>query len=186
MKFDWLLVVFLVLVFAERLYEQRFSRTATRGERKIVWVMWSLHTLYLGILAGAGVEHFLWRWPVCWPVTAVGLVGVALAMVVRLAAIRALGRFWSLHLEIRADHALVTDGIYSRLRHPAYAAIMLEVVALPCVANAYGMLGVGLLVYIPILLVRWRNEERAMVEKFGDRYLQYQRTVPAFFPRWKK
>ena len=114
-----------------------------------------------------------------------GLVGVAVALVVRLAAIRALGRFWSLHLEIRPDHALVTEGIYARLRHPAYAAIMLEVVAIPCVANAYGMLGVGLLVYIPLLLVRWRNEERSMVEKFGDRYVQYQRTVSAFFPRWK-
>ncbi|MCG3149503.1 MAG: hypothetical protein PCFJNLEI_02966 [Verrucomicrobiae bacterium] len=180
---DWVLVLFLAVVFLERLFEQRFSRTAVRGERKILWVMWGLHGLYLLILVGSGVEHFLVRrtWP--WPVTAAGVIVVCAAMILRLTAIRSLGRFWSLHLEIRPEHALVTEGVYARLRHPAYTAIMLEVVAIPCVAGALVTGVVAVCGYIPLLLLRWHTEEREMVKKFGERYVAYQQAVPAFIPR---
>src|SRR4051812_16760644 len=35
---------------------------------------------------------------------------------------RALGRNWSISLDVRKDHQLVTDGIYRRVRHPMYSA----------------------------------------------------------------
>ena len=36
-----------------------------------------------------------------------------------------LGRNWSPTLEVRSEHALVSSGVYSRMRHPMYAAIWL-------------------------------------------------------------
>jgi protein-S-isoprenylcysteine O-methyltransferase Ste14 len=107
-----------------------------------------------------------------------------LALVVRLWAIRTLGRYWSLHLEIRQDHQLVTEGVYRHMRHPAYSAIMLEVVSVPLVANAYGMLVFAIGWYVTLILLRWHREEREMVSKFGEQYEQYRREVPAFVP-WR-
>ena len=42
---------------------------------------------------------------------------------------RALGRNWSVTLEVRQSHKLVTDGIYERVRHPMYTAFWLWALA---------------------------------------------------------
>jgi len=180
--FNWFVIGFLMLAMAERMYERRYSHDAVRGRRKMEWSFTAFHSLHVLIYLGTAVESLLLARPVCWMVTVAGLVLFGVATIVRLTAIRTLGRFWSLHLEIREGHQLVTGGIYQYLRHPAYAAIMLEVTAIPLVGNAYWMLLVSLGLYVPLLLVRWRREEAEMVAKFGEQYEEYRRAVPAFVP----
>jgi protein-S-isoprenylcysteine O-methyltransferase Ste14 len=184
MIFDWFVVGFLVLALAERVYERRFSNRAVRGENKMEWSYTLLHTSYTALFVGVALEHFLWRRPVCAAATGVGFALYLLGLAVRLAAIRALGRYWSLHLEIRKDHQLVTEGIYQHVRHPAYSAIMLEVVSVPLVANAYGMLVFAAGWYVTLILLRWHREEREMIAKFGEQYIRYRERVPAFVP-WR-
>ena len=96
-----------------------------------------------------------------------------------------LGRNWSVTLEIRDRHALVTTGIYRRLRHPMYAAFWLWAVAqallLPnWVAGFSGIVGFGTLFFCRI-----GREERLMAETFGDEYRDYvartNRIVPGIF-----
>jgi len=96
-----------------------------------------------------------------------------------------LGRYWSVTLEIREKHALVTQGIYRRLRHPMYAAFWLCAVAqallLPnWVAGFSGLVGFGTLFFL-----RVGNEERMMLETFGDEYRQYMartnRVIPGIY-----
>ena len=179
---QWFVTAFLLFAVAERAYERRFSHQAARGQTKMAWSYLALHALHILIYVATAVE-FLWvRRQLCWPVAVVGLVAFGASTALRLIAIRTLGRFWSLNLEIRPEHQLVRYGIYNHLRHPAYASIMVEVVAIPLTANAYGTL-LALLAYIPLLLGRWAREEREMIAKFGDAYVQYQQDVPAFFPR---
>src|SRR5436853_4305425 len=45
-------------------------------------------------------------------------------------AARTMGANWSLVARTRADHQLVTDGIFARLRHPIYSAMALFLLAL--------------------------------------------------------
>jgi len=149
------------------------------------WSFTAFHSLHVLIYLATAVENLLCVQSVCWTATVAGLLLFSVATVVRLIAIRTLGKFWSLHLEIREGHQLITSGIYQYMRHPAYAAIMLEVTAIPLVGNAYWTLLVSLGMYIPLLLVRWRREEAEMVEKFGKQYEQYRRAVPAFVP-WRR
>jgi protein-S-isoprenylcysteine O-methyltransferase Ste14 len=98
---------------------------------------------------------------------------------------RDLGRNWSVTLEIREQHALVTTGIYSRLRHPMYSAFWLWALAqallLPnWVAGPAGLVGFGTLFFFRI-----GREERLMAETFGDEYRRYMertdRVVPGIF-----
>ncbi len=81
-----------------------------------------------------------------------------------------LGRNWSISLEIRGDHKLVTTGVYRLIRHPMYSSFFLFALAqfllLPnWFAGASGLLGVGLL-----YTFRIRQEERMMLERFGTEY----------------
>lgn len=94
-----------------------------------------------------------------------------------------LGRNWSVTLEIRDRHALVTNGVYRRIRHPMYAAFWLWAVAqallLPnWVAGPAGLVGFGTL-----FLLRVGREERLMEQTFGDEYRQYAARTGRIIPR---
>jgi protein-S-isoprenylcysteine O-methyltransferase Ste14 len=69
------------------------------------------------------------------------------------------------------------------VRHPAYAAFVLETTGVPLAANAWWALLVALVVYVPLLCWRIRREETALVAKLGDAYRQYQREVGMLLPR---
>jgi protein-S-isoprenylcysteine O-methyltransferase Ste14 len=98
---------------------------------------------------------------------------------------RALGRNWSVSLDVREGHQLVTDGIYRKVRHPMYSAFWLWAVAqavlLPnWVAGFSGIVGFGILFF-----GRVTREERMMLETFGDGYREYMtrtyRVIPWIF-----
>src|SRR3569623_2584793 len=89
-----------------------------------------------------------------------------------------LGRNWSVTLEVRDQHRLVTEGVYTNVRHPMYAAFWLWALAqaflLPnWIAGPAGLIGFGILFFM-----RVGREEQMMIETFGDEYRTYmQRTA---------
>ena len=98
---------------------------------------------------------------------------------------RDLGRFWSVTLEIRQTHELITTGVYRHVRHPMYAAFLLWAIAqallLPnWIAGPAGLAGFGTLFGL-----RVRREERMMEATFGDTYRAYAartwRVIPGVF-----
>jgi protein-S-isoprenylcysteine O-methyltransferase Ste14 len=114
-----------------------------------------------------------------------GPAGLALSLWLFYRTHKDLGRNWSVTLEIRVEHALVTTGVYSRVRHPMYSAFWLLAVAqallLPnWVAGPAGIVGFGTLFFC-----RVGREERLMAETFGDQYRQYvtrtYRIIPGIF-----
>jgi protein-S-isoprenylcysteine O-methyltransferase Ste14 len=93
-----------------------------------------------------------------------------------------LGQNWSVALEIRQQHALVTSGIYRHVRHPMYSAFWLWAVAqallLPnWIAGPAGLAGFGTLFFL-----RVGREERLMIETFGDGYRRYMERTSRIVP----
>ena len=87
--------------------------------------------------------------------------------------------------ELEADGKggkLLDEGLYARLRHPRYVAVLLATIAWALVAN---YLAVYLMV--PVLAVGLaavaRLEERELVDRFGAAYERYRATTPMFIPR---
>lgn len=102
---------------------------------------------------------------------AVALAGLALylfgaAMLV--VVIRTLGRFWTVKLILAADHALVTHPLFRRVRHPNYFLnILPELVGFALTLHAYYTLAFGLPLYLTPLVIRIRQEEAAMRQRFA-------------------
>ncbi|ALK10271.1 protein-S-isoprenylcysteine O-methyltransferase [Blastochloris viridis] len=96
---------------------------------------------------------------------------------------RDLGRNWSVSLELRDSHNLVTEGSYRYVRHPMYTAFWLLALAqallLPnVIAGLAGVVGFGMLFF-----GRIDREESMMLAVFGDEYRQYMRRTARVFPK---
>jgi len=93
-----------------------------------------------------------------------------------------LGTNWSITLEVREQHQLVTHGIYRRIRHPMYLAFFLyslgQALALPnWVAGPSYLAAFGLL-----FALRLGPEERMMREQFGADYDAYAARTSRLIP----
>lgn len=139
-----------------------------------------------GFMTLGSIAEFVWRGGVfSWPAYFAGVLCAVASFKLRGAAIAALGRFWSLHVEIRENHEFVQSGPFRFVRHPTYFSMILETVSFGLICSAWWMLLFIPLVFVPALILRLRLEEPALVEKFGDAYREYQRRVPMLIPyKW--
>ncbi|QIG81718.1 isoprenylcysteine carboxylmethyltransferase family protein [Sphingosinithalassobacter tenebrarum] len=94
-----------------------------------------------------------------------------------------LGRNWSPGLEVREDHALVTNGIYGHIRHPMYAAIWVSALAQPLLIHNWiaGVLVVP--AFAAMWFIRVPNEEAMMRTRFGDAWDAYCTHAGRLLPR---
>lgn len=112
-----------------------------------------------------------------------GVLVFAAALILLWRAHRDLGVNWSPSLELSTRQQLVTAGIYRHLRHPIYAAVWLACLAQALLLhNWIAGLG-GLLLFLPVYLVRVPKEERMMLDAFGEEYRQYMQRTGGIFPR---
>ena len=116
--------------------------------------------------------------------TAVGIAGVAFLLAgsgLYAVARRTLGIFFSEAVRITSEHKLITSGPYQFVRHPIYLGEILYGLSIPMIANSlYGF--VIMLVPIPMLFYRIRFEEKVLVSRFGQEYLEYARKTKKLIP----
>ncbi len=97
-----------------------------------------------------------------------------------------LGQNWSVSLELRQDHQLVSHGVYRWVRHPMYASIWLWGLAQGMMlANWFAGWAV-IPAFAAMYFIRTPREERLMCEEFGDGYREYARLTGRLFPRLTK
>jgi protein-S-isoprenylcysteine O-methyltransferase Ste14 len=94
-----------------------------------------------------------------------------------------LGLNWSISLEIRVGHSLVTDGVYRAIRHPMYASIWLWSVAQGLMLENWLAGWSALVTFAPLYFLRTPREERMMCEAFGEGYRQYMTRTGRLLPR---
>jgi protein-S-isoprenylcysteine O-methyltransferase Ste14 len=113
----------------------------------------------------------------------IGVVAIVVSLVLFRVTHKQLGRMWSVTLEMREGHKLVTDGLYGHVRHPMYSSFALFALAQLLllqnwIAGPIGLVGFGILFFM-----RVPNEERVMIETFGEEYRDYMRRTARIIPR---
>jgi protein-S-isoprenylcysteine O-methyltransferase Ste14 len=168
-------------------HERRARKTAVSQSRRGLYetLLLSISTTGLAIIPGAyvsfGFDGFADRSfspPIAWAGTVVFAASLYLFHLTH----RDLGRNWSLSLDVRAQHRLVTEGIYARVRHPMYSAFFLwaaaQALLLPnWIAGFAGLVGFGTL-----YMFRIEREEAMMAETFGQGYVDYARRTKRLVP----
>jgi protein-S-isoprenylcysteine O-methyltransferase Ste14 len=93
-----------------------------------------------------------------------------------------LGTNWSITLELRDRHQLVTHGVYRWSRHPMYLALLVyslgQALVLPnwLAGPSYGA------AMLLLIALRLRPEEHMLREKFGKDYEAYMATTKRLIP----
>jgi len=169
-----------IIILLERLYEiviikkHKTSKTYNKSSTYILTIAYLLLACIVGlhIVNSSDINFYFFT---------IGLLLYFISTVFRRMAIKTLGEYFELNVAFIQDHKLFTSGIYSIMRHPYYCGAVLEVIAVPIAFNTMEGFFFCLIVNIPLWIYRISIEERALVDFFGDKYLQYSRSVPLIF-----
>jgi protein-S-isoprenylcysteine O-methyltransferase Ste14 len=181
LNFTVCFIALTIIIVSQRVLEIVITQKKTT--RGIVFYKWTFKALaIIHILTGTFsiLEYFIIRRQINYLVTCVGFLFFLVALIVRNFAIANLGEFHSIHIEIRDNHALIKNGLYSHSRHPYYIAVCFEVSSLALIPNSFYSLCFAIFFYLPLVFFRAYKEEKVMANKFGNEFSNFKKQVPAF------
>jgi methyltransferase len=163
-----LYLVLLALVAALRLVELQISKRHQRemlgrgaakvAEPRFRWMV----LLHAAVLMGSAVEVVFLHRPFIPALAAVMLAIFLAANAVRWWVIRTLGQHWNVQVVDSTRLGVVTSGPFRFVRHPNYAAVFAEMLALPLVHTAWITAMVGTALHAVVLSQRLSTEERVL------------------------
>ena len=162
-----------VLMFRQpELLRKRLEAKEEEKEQK--WVVALSGVLFIAMFVVAGLNRrYMWWGLPDWAVyaaTGLFLVGYLLyAEVLR-------ENVWlSRTIEVQEHQKVVDTGLYGIVRHPMYAATLLLFLSMPLVLGSLWSFAIMLL-YIPVISKRIRNEEKVLEEGL-EGYREYKQRV---------
>jgi methyltransferase len=159
-----LLVVALLRLVELRISKNHQALMLARGAAKVDeprfrWMV-LLHT---SVLLGAALEVVLLHRPFI-PVLGASMFAVFLAANgVRWWVIRTLGEHWNVQVMDSTRLGVIIAGPFRFVRHPNYAAVFAEMLALPLVHTAWITAALGSLAHMVVLAQRLSTEERVLL-----------------------
>jgi len=175
-------VAFIIISTFTRFWRRSINRPKKSGKIYYKTLYRILYLIYFILLIGSILEYFLLDREINYFLSAIAFVVYVTANLGRDWAIKFLGEYWSVHVEIREEHKLIKKGPYRYLRHPNSLCIVAEVLALPLIPNSYYSFLFSLFIYVPLLVLRMYLEEKELIKKFGQEYLEYKQEVWALLP----
>ena len=143
----------------------------------IAWVAFFLPLIWVTTPAFAFADYPLHPVPL-----AAGTLFLALGLWLFHRSHADLGTNWSITLEVREKHRLVTHGVYRWVRHPMYLALFIyaagQALVLPnwVAGPSYGV------AMLLLFALRVGPEERMMAEEFGEDYEAYRAATRRLVP----
>ena len=181
-----ILVASVVMVAIRAPHGQRSRAVKTvsssKGAREVflltlAWIGFLVPLLWVASPAFSFAEYPLRPAPL---VAGIACLGLGLWLFYRSHA--DLGSFWSVTLEVRENHRLISRGVYRRVRHPMYSALFIYSIG-QALAVPNWVAGFSYLVAFGILFAfRIRAEEQMMLDAFGDEYVAYMAKTKRLVP----
>jgi protein-S-isoprenylcysteine O-methyltransferase Ste14 len=137
---------------------------------------------WLGLTHASGwlaVPSFAHEVPYAWLRWAFAAIAV-ICLALTIDCWRKMGRNWRMDIS-DSNTALVTEGLFARIRHPIYAFSIAMMIATAVVLPTAAMIAIAI-VHIVLMDVKARNEEAHLARMHGDAYARYVERTGRFFP----
>jgi protein-S-isoprenylcysteine O-methyltransferase Ste14 len=148
----------------------------------ILWITISI-AVTLGIILSFQHIGYFGEGSRIYPIA--GLILIICGLLIRWLAIYSLKHQFTVDVSIVKDHRIIGKGIYRFVRHPSYAGSLLSFFGLGLSFANYLSILVIILPICSAFLYRIHVEEKALIDNFGDEYVNYcsstKRLIPGIF-----
>jgi protein-S-isoprenylcysteine O-methyltransferase Ste14 len=116
---------------------------------------------------------------------AIGLIMATFGFLLAKLAFRPISFSEFMGIKPETNQKLITDGIYGRMRHPLYTALILGIIGFVIYSPTYTNLvhAICILIY---LFIGIHFEERRLIAHFGKEYEDYKSQTPKLFPTFRR
>jgi len=161
-----------LMIRQPELLRKRLDAKEQQQEQK--WVVALSSLMFIAVFVVAGLNRrFGWfllpDWAVCIA------TAVFLAAYVMYAEVMRENVWLSRTVEVQENQQVVSTGLYGIVRHPMYAATLLLFLSMPLVLASPWSFAI-MLIYIPIIALRIRNEEQVLERELKG-YTEYKQRV---------
>ena len=92
---------------------------------------------------------------------------------------------WSPFVEIKEKQKLIKTGIYKYIRHPMYLSMWIFAIFEGFVLSNYFLIIFAILSWTNLYFFRISNEEKIMIDTFGNEYKEYIENTGRILPKLK-
>lgn len=169
-------------------FRRRQSRGPSQKRAGVAWAGTALQAVAFACIWGARREPLGAALVPGHPTIDLAIVSASIALAwlstgLMFWAIVTLGRQWAVAARLIEGHELVTAGPYRLVRNPIYAGLFGLAMATAAVLSRPWTFVVGAPLFLAGTMIRVRAEERLLRARFGARYDEFARRVPALWPR---
>jgi protein-S-isoprenylcysteine O-methyltransferase Ste14 len=111
-----------------------------------------------------------------------GAAVFAAGLVLRVWAVRTLGRFFRYTVVVDDDHRVIDHGPYRVIRHPSYTGLLAAGLGVGIALDSWLSAAVCLLPPLVGFTIRLLSEERTLADELGEPYLAYMRRTRRLLP----
>lgn len=174
-----ILLFFIVfLVELKILNKQRLSPGFNRDKKSLLFILIgsgvSLVSIFLFPYLGLGKTDLNYNY--------LGIFIVIGGFVLRQWSIRILGQLFTPVISIQDNHELIIRGPYRYIRHPSYTGLLAEFIGASLVMSNWISFIIVIGFMLVPLLYRIKIEEKELINKFEQKYLNYKETTKALIP----
>lgn len=168
-----MLIVGIWTIFSSpELLRKRLSAKEEQNEQK--WVVALSGLLFIAMFVVAGL-NFRFGWLLMPNWTTYVAAGIFLLGYILYAEVMHENVWLSRTVEVQENQQVIDTGLYGIVRHPMYSATLILFLSMPLVLNSIWSF-VLMLLYIPIIVKRIRNEE-VVLERDLAGYKEYKQYV---------
>lgn len=163
---------FVMMVKSPELLKKRLNMKEEQKEQKLVVALSGIMFITAFVVAGL---NFRFKWMmlsdwICIAAAIIFLIAYALY-----GEVLRENEYLSRTIEIQGNQKVVDTGLYGVVRHPMYMVTLVMFLAMPVVLGSVISLAITL-IYIPIIVLRIKNEEKVLAEGLPG-YREYMRKV---------
>lgn len=168
---------------SEIYYKQKF-KSETKDQKKdkstlnILWVV-IIPSVFVAVtvskLTSFHIRNQYW-------ILYLGEFLIVFGILFRCIIIKSLGKFFTVDVSIKENHQIKKSGFYRLVRHPSYSFALLTFLGLGLFLNNWLSLFIAFVPVFLAFLYRIKVEEQALIQQFGNEYLEYKRKTKKLIP----
>ena len=169
-----------IILNRARRSEAKDSSRLDKSSLRFLWIA-ILLSVFIGVFLGVKgvgfirVRHHL--------LSLCGIFLMLLGLILRWTAILTLRKYFTVNVSILPGHQIVKKGLYKYIRHPSYSGSLFSFLGL---GLAFSNWLSSIVIFVPILtafIYRIQVEEKALIQAFGQEYLNYSKTTKRLIPK---